>query len=74
MTTADVPALCYSSAPGRWVLAITVLGSGIAALDAVNRPHGSKYVPPGADARQPDLYPRLDTGLREDSAQVGAGG
>jgi MFS family permease len=24
----------YSSAPGRWVLAITVLGSGIAALDA----------------------------------------
>jgi MFS family permease len=34
MTTADVPALSYSSAPGRWVLAITVLGSGIAALDA----------------------------------------
>jgi len=31
---ADVPALSYSSAPGRWVLAITVLGSGIAALDA----------------------------------------
>jgi len=34
MTTADVPALSNSSAPGRWVLAITVLGSGIAALDA----------------------------------------
>ena len=34
MTTADAPALTYSSAPGRWVLAITVLGSGIAALDA----------------------------------------
>ena len=34
MTTADGPALFYSSAPGRWVLAITVLGSGIAALDA----------------------------------------
>jgi len=34
MTTADVPALSYSSAPGRWVLAITVLGSGIASLDA----------------------------------------
>jgi EmrB/QacA subfamily drug resistance transporter len=30
----DVPALSYASAPGRWVLAITVLGSGIAALDA----------------------------------------
>ena len=25
MTTADAPALSYSSAPGRWVLAITVL-------------------------------------------------
>lgn len=34
MTTADGPALAYSSVPGRWVLAITVLGSGIAALDA----------------------------------------
>jgi EmrB/QacA subfamily drug resistance transporter len=34
MTTADVPALSYASAAGRWVLAITVLGSGIAALDA----------------------------------------
>src|SRR6266513_4342963 len=34
MTTADAAALSYSSAPGRWVLAITVLGSGIAALDA----------------------------------------
>jgi EmrB/QacA subfamily drug resistance transporter len=33
-TTADAPALSYSSAPGRWVLVITVLGSGIAALDA----------------------------------------
>src|SRR5690242_21558328 len=34
MTTADAPVLTYSSAPGRWVLAITVLGSGIASLDA----------------------------------------
>jgi MFS family permease len=28
------PALAYSSAPRRWVLAVTVLGSGISALDA----------------------------------------
>jgi EmrB/QacA subfamily drug resistance transporter len=34
MTTADTPALSYSSAAGRWVVAVTVLGSGIAALDA----------------------------------------
>src|SRR6516162_6150201 len=34
MTTADAPALSYSSAPGRWVLLVTVLGSGIASLDA----------------------------------------
>ena len=34
MTTADAPGLAYSSAPGRWVLAVSVLGSGIAALDA----------------------------------------
>lgn len=34
MTTADAPVVSYSSAPGRWVLAVTVLGSGIAALDA----------------------------------------
>ena len=34
MTMAGAPALPYSSAPGRWVLAITVLGSGIASLDA----------------------------------------
>ncbi|HEX9527223.1 MAG TPA: MFS transporter, partial [Streptosporangiaceae bacterium] len=34
MTTADPPALSYSSAAGRWVVAVTVLGSGIAALDA----------------------------------------
>jgi len=34
MTAAEAPSLSYSSAPGRWVLAITVLGSGIAALDA----------------------------------------
>ncbi len=32
--TADAPAVALSSAPGRWVLAITVLGSGLAALDA----------------------------------------
>ena len=29
-----VPALSYTSGPGRWVLAVTVLGSGIASLDA----------------------------------------
>jgi hypothetical protein len=34
MTAADAPDLSYSSAPGRWVLAVSVLGSGIAALDA----------------------------------------
>ncbi len=34
VTIADAPALSYSSAPGRWVLAVTVLGSGMAALDA----------------------------------------
>jgi hypothetical protein len=34
MTTAEAPALSFSSAPGRWVLAITVFGSGIASLDA----------------------------------------
>src|SRR5690242_15950511 len=34
MTTADVSDLTYSSARGRWVLVITVLGSGIASLDA----------------------------------------
>jgi EmrB/QacA subfamily drug resistance transporter len=34
MTTAAAPTLSYSSAPGRWVLVITVLGSGIASLDA----------------------------------------
>jgi EmrB/QacA subfamily drug resistance transporter len=34
MTTADTPALSYSSVPGRWLLAVTVLGSGIASLDA----------------------------------------
>jgi EmrB/QacA subfamily drug resistance transporter len=33
MTTAGPPALSYSSVPGRWVVAITVLGSGITALD-----------------------------------------
>src|SRR5262245_23718105 len=34
VNTSDPPALSLSSAPGRWVLAITVLGSGMAALDA----------------------------------------
>jgi EmrB/QacA subfamily drug resistance transporter len=34
MTTEAAPNLSYSSAPGRWVLVITVLGSGIASLDA----------------------------------------
>jgi EmrB/QacA subfamily drug resistance transporter len=34
VTTADVSDLTYSSARGRWVLVITVLGSGIASLDA----------------------------------------
>ena len=32
--TSTVPGLRYASARGRWVLAATVLGSGIAALDA----------------------------------------
>jgi EmrB/QacA subfamily drug resistance transporter len=32
--TTDVPALKYASPSGRWVIAATVLGSGIAALDA----------------------------------------
>src|SRR5580704_17977152 len=34
MSTVDEGGLAYSSAPGRWVLAVSVLGSGIAALDA----------------------------------------
>jgi EmrB/QacA subfamily drug resistance transporter len=34
MTSVDAANLSVSSAPGRWVLAITVLGSGIASLDA----------------------------------------
>jgi EmrB/QacA subfamily drug resistance transporter len=34
MTTTDSPALLFSSAAGRWVVTVTVLGSGIAALDA----------------------------------------
>jgi hypothetical protein len=34
MTAVDAPGLSYSSASGRWVLAVSVLGSGIAALDA----------------------------------------
>ncbi|HTQ93218.1 MAG TPA: MFS transporter, partial [Streptosporangiaceae bacterium] len=34
MSTMAVPSLRVSSAPGRWVLAVTVLGSGIASLDA----------------------------------------
>jgi EmrB/QacA subfamily drug resistance transporter len=34
MTTADAPALSYSSVPGQWLLVVTVLGSGIASLDA----------------------------------------
>ncbi len=34
MTVAGFPGLTYTSAQGRWVVAVTVLGSGIAALDA----------------------------------------
>jgi EmrB/QacA subfamily drug resistance transporter len=34
MSTADAPGLAYSSPAGRWVLAVSVLGSGIVALDA----------------------------------------
>jgi EmrB/QacA subfamily drug resistance transporter len=34
MTAVTAPSLLVSSAPGRWVLAVTVLGSGIASLDA----------------------------------------
>jgi EmrB/QacA subfamily drug resistance transporter len=33
-TASPVPSLLVSSAPGRWVVAVTVLGSGIASLDA----------------------------------------
>jgi EmrB/QacA subfamily drug resistance transporter len=33
-TTAEAPGLTYASSVGRWVLAATVLGSGMAALDA----------------------------------------
>ena len=33
-TSADAPGVAFSSGPGRWVLAITVLGSGLAVLDA----------------------------------------
>jgi EmrB/QacA subfamily drug resistance transporter len=33
-TAANAPALLLSSPPGRWVVAVTVLGSGIASLDA----------------------------------------
>ena len=42
VTPAEGPALSYSSAPGRWVLAVTVLGSGIAAL--MFAPSGPGYV------------------------------
>jgi MFS family permease len=31
---ADSPGLSFTSVPGRWVLAVTVLGAGIASLDA----------------------------------------
>src|SRR5260221_7645485 len=34
MITVEAPALSYSSAQGRWVLAVTVRGPGIASLDA----------------------------------------
>ena len=34
VATSDAPGLTYASGTGRWVLAATVLGSGIAALDA----------------------------------------
>src|SRR5215469_1195961 len=34
MTTTGARAPVFSSAPGHWVVAVTVLGSGIAALDA----------------------------------------
>jgi EmrB/QacA subfamily drug resistance transporter len=34
MTTSDAPPLLYSSVPGRWVVAVTALGSGLTALDA----------------------------------------
>src|ERR1700690_1314349 len=33
-TTDPTPGLRYGTAAGRWVLAATVLGSGVAALDA----------------------------------------
>jgi EmrB/QacA subfamily drug resistance transporter len=34
MTTAQPPGLTFASSRGRWVVVVTVLGSGIAALDA----------------------------------------
>ena len=34
MTTAEARAVSFSSAPGRWVLAITVFGSGDRLMDA----------------------------------------
>jgi EmrB/QacA subfamily drug resistance transporter len=34
ITPAGSPGLSFSSVPGRWVLAVTVLGAGIASLDA----------------------------------------
>ena len=47
MTAAEAPALVYSSAPGRWVLAVTVLGSGISALDAAVAGHVLAAALPG---------------------------
>jgi hypothetical protein len=70
MTTADAAALSYSSVPGRWVLAVTVLGSGIAALDAtvvnialptIGRLHCGLDGPPLTLTSSPrGLHPRLD--------------
>jgi MFS family permease len=56
MTTANPPALLFSSRPGRWVVAITVLGSGIAALDGtvvnIALPTIGREFPAGAGALQ----------------------
>src|SRR5262245_52501298 len=52
MTTAGAPALSYSSARGRWVLVITVLGWGFAARDATV-----------VNIALPTIWPEFHTGI-----------
>ncbi len=79
MTTADAPALSYSSAPWRWVLAVTVLGSGIASLDAPivlqHRPadHGRDFhtgVQVGIEGGREMLYRLFVAGHRRRSLEA----